>query len=188
MKCWLVLVWCQLFRFSLPTTALYSILFFFFLLLSSCQDVSSVLSLISLLLFHTIWQFPSTGFFHISWHILKNHMLMKTNFLTKNCQRHGWIHRLGYISEILKPCFLEADHTLKAAKRKKIKLPITANSFLQLTCIKQIEGTFNSSFSVSASSEMLWNEAVAKSRLNVPCLTTCRIQKAVLKTSLGISL
>lgn len=89
----------------------------------------------------------------------------------------GCRHRLGYISEILKPYFLEANDTLKAAKRKKKKnkLPIPANSFLQLTCIKQIEGTFNSSFSVNASSEMLWNEAVAESRLNVPCLTTCRI-------------
>ena len=118
---------------------------------------------------------PEHIFFHVSWHILKNHMLMKTNFLTKNCLRHEWIHRLGYISEILKPYFLEADHTLKAAKRKKIKLPITANSFLQLTCTKQTEGTFNSRFSVNASSETRWNEAVAKSRLNVPCLTTCRI-------------
>lgn len=100
---------------------------------------------------------PEHLFFHISWHILKNHMLMKTNFLTKTCLRHGWTHRLGYISKILKPYFLEADHTLKAAKgkKKKNKLPITANSFLQLTCIKQIEGAFNSSFSVNASSEML---------------------------------
>lgn len=83
---------------------------------------------------------------------------------------------------------MEPDHTLKAVKGKKNKLPITANSFLQLTCIKQIEGAFNSIFSVNASTEMLWNEAVAKSRFDVLCLTTCRMQYAVLKTSLGISL
>lgn len=131
---------------------------------------------------------PEDIFFHISWCILKNHMLIKTNFLSKICLCYGWIHLLEYISEILKPYFLEADHTLKAAKRKKIKLPITANSLLQLTWIKQIEGSFKSSFSVNPSSEMFWNEAVAKGRLNILCLTTCRTQKSVLEAPLGIYL
>lgn len=167
----LVVVWYQLLRFSL-------VLSFYFFFLCFCHAKRFLLCSHSSLCFsstkfHNSW--PPI-FFYISWHTLKKHMLMKTGFFTLNCLRYWWRHHLGYISKILKPYFLEPDHTLKAAKGKKNKLPITANSFLQLTCIKQIEGAFNSSFLVNASTEMLWNEAVAKSRFDVLCLTACRMQ------------